>query len=80
MLVIAIIHTHMSHVLRMHNIHALSHPNSPPAPPQIHALHEELDYTHAHYQKMIESVAGPGACLRLSLSCACLYLQLYSTC
>lgn len=30
--------------------------------PQVTALQEELDYTHAHYQKIIESVAGPGGC------------------
>ncbi|MEW5297601.1 MAG: hypothetical protein WDW36_000802 [Sanguina aurantia] len=27
---------------------------------QIGALKEELDCTHAHYQKMVESIAGPG--------------------
>ena len=28
--------------------------------PQIQQLQAELEYTHAHYQKLIESVAGPG--------------------
>ena len=27
---------------------------------QVAALQEELNYTHAHYQKVIEPVAGPG--------------------
>lgn len=27
---------------------------------QVAALQEELDFTHAHYQKLIEAVGGPG--------------------